>query len=79
MSGIVQLIWAIVISMLPVTELRIGLPIAIDYAIKSSISVWLVFFLVLLAKTLFKIREIPAYSDMRFIYKHTKRKKKKQK
>ena len=32
-----------------------------------------------LSARLFKIREIPAYSDMRFIYKHTKRKKKKQK
>ena len=52
MADIVQLIWAIVISMLPVTELRIGLPIAIDYAIKSSISVWFVFFVIILANIL---------------------------
>lgn len=49
MADIVQLIWAIVISMLPVTELRIGLPLAIGYAIKNNISVWLIFFIILLA------------------------------
>lgn len=52
MADIVQLIWAIVISMLPVTELRLGLPLAIGYAIKSNVPIWLVFFVILLANIL---------------------------
>ena len=52
MADIVQLIWAIIISMLPVTELRIGLPLAIGYAIKSNISVWLIFLIIISANIL---------------------------
>ena len=52
MADIVQLIWAVIISMLPVTELRIGLPLAIGYAIKSNISIWLIFPIIISANIL---------------------------
>lgn len=52
MADIVQLIWAIIISMLPITELRIGLPLAIGYAIKTGVPILLVFSIILLANLL---------------------------
>lgn len=42
-----QLIIAIIFSVLPVLELRGGLPLAIDYALKNGISVYPIFLLIL--------------------------------
>ncbi len=47
-----ELILGLLLTILPVTELRIGLPIVLDYAIKSGLSVWPFFLLVLLANIL---------------------------
>lgn len=44
-----QLILAVILSVLPVVELRGGLPVAINYALNNNISVWPVFFLIVLA------------------------------
>ncbi len=42
-----QLILASILSVLPISELRGGLPLALNYAVKNNVSVWLVFFLIL--------------------------------
>jgi uncharacterized membrane protein len=47
-----RIIWAIILSMLPVTELRVGLPLAIVYANEHNIPVSLVFSLIVLANIL---------------------------
>ena len=44
-----QLLLAIILSILPITELRAGLPVAVDYALKNNISVLPVFLLIVLA------------------------------
>jgi uncharacterized membrane protein len=41
-----NLILAIILSFLPVSELRLGLPIAIDYALKNNISLGLIFLII---------------------------------
>ena len=43
-----QLILAIIFSVLPIFELRGGLPIALDYAIKNNFPIWLVFLTIIL-------------------------------
>ncbi len=44
-----KLLWAVILTIMPVTELRLGLPIAILYAIEQDIPIWLIFsFIVLL-------------------------------
>lgn len=47
-----KLIYAILLTMMPFTELRVGLPLAISYAIEQSIPIWLVFILILLLNIL---------------------------
>lgn len=42
-----QLIIAIILSMLPISELRGGLPVAVDYALKNNISIFPIFLLIL--------------------------------
>jgi len=42
-----QLIWSMILTILPVSELRGGLPLAINYAIKNNISLVPIFFLIL--------------------------------
>jgi uncharacterized membrane protein len=46
------IIWAIILSMLPVTELRIGLPKAIIYANQHNIPIVLIFSLIVMANIL---------------------------
>jgi len=43
-----QLLLAIILSILPITELRAGLPVAVDYALKNNISIIPIFFLIIL-------------------------------
>ncbi len=44
-----KILWAIILTLMPITELRAGLPVAIIYSIEQSIPIWLIFsFIVLL-------------------------------
>jgi len=43
-----QLLISIILSILPVSELRGGLPVAVDYALKNNISILPIFFLIVL-------------------------------
>ncbi|MFH1500650.1 MAG: small multi-drug export protein [archaeon] len=52
MTDLTQLIIAIILTILPIFELRAGLPIAIDYALKSGISVSLIFLLIIIVNVL---------------------------
>lgn len=47
-----QLLWALLITLLPVFELRAGMPLAIDYALKTSMPVITVILLVILVNCL---------------------------
>ena len=42
-----KLIYAILLTLMPVTELRIGLPLAISYAIENNVPIFLVFILII--------------------------------
>lgn len=46
------LIWAILLTLAPLTELRLGLPIALVYATKNSLPVFPIFILILLLNIL---------------------------
>ena len=47
-----QLLLAIILSVLPISELRGGLPVAVNYAIKNDLSVWPIFLLIILVNIL---------------------------
>ncbi len=47
-----KLIYALILTVMPVTELRVGLPVAISYALEKNIPVVFIFFLVLLLNIL---------------------------
>jgi uncharacterized membrane protein len=47
-----QLIWAIILTFLPVSELRGGMPLALNYAIKNNFSIYLIFFLIVIVNIL---------------------------
>lgn len=47
-----RLIYALILTIMPVTELRVGLPLAIVYAIEHNIPVMLIFALVILVNIL---------------------------
>ena len=47
-----KLLWAVLLTIMPVTELRAGLPVAILYAIKNNIPLWLIFSLIVLINIL---------------------------
>ena len=47
-----RLLWAVILTVMPVTELRVGLPVAILYALEHSIPVWLIFSLIILLNVL---------------------------
>ncbi len=47
-----RLIYALILTILPVTELRVGLPLGIKYAIDNNINVFLIFLVVLLLNIL---------------------------
>jgi uncharacterized membrane protein len=47
-----RLLWAVILTIMPITELRAGLPVAIFYAIEQSIPVWLIFSLIVLLNVL---------------------------
>ncbi len=47
-----RLIWAMLLTIMPITELRVGLPLAIVYALDNNIPVWLIFSLVILLNVL---------------------------
>ena len=47
-----RLIWAMLLTIMPVTELRVGLPLAIVYAMENNIPVWLIFSLIILLNVL---------------------------
>ncbi len=47
-----RLIWAMLLTIMPVTELRVGLPLAILYATDNGIPVWLIFSLIILLNVL---------------------------
>lgn len=42
-----KLIYAIILTLMPVTELRVGLPLAISYAVENNIPIFLIFLLIL--------------------------------
>ena len=47
-----RLFYAIILTLMPFTELRVGLPIAIIYAIDKNISIFLIFSLIILLNIL---------------------------
>ena len=47
-----RILWAVILTMMPVTELRVGLPVAILYAIEQNIPLWLIFSLIVLLNIL---------------------------
>tara|TARA_Y100000310_G_scaffold133129_1_gene132044 strand:+ start:1912 stop:2391 length:480 start_codon:yes stop_codon:yes gene_type:complete len=47
-----KLIYALILTIMPITELRVGLPLAIVYAIEKDISIFLIFSTVLLLNIL---------------------------
>ncbi len=47
-----KLLYAIILTVLPVTELRVGLPLAISYALEQNIPVFLIFTLIVLINIL---------------------------
>ncbi|MCK4647635.1 small multi-drug export protein [Candidatus Pacearchaeota archaeon] len=47
-----KLLWAVILTIMPVTELRVGLPVAILYAIEQNIPIWLIFSLIVLLNVL---------------------------
>lgn len=47
-----QLILSIILTILPISELRGGLPLAINYAVKNNLSIWPIFLLILLINIL---------------------------
>tara|TARA_Y100000296_G_C5175324_1_gene259735 strand:+ start:1191 stop:1670 length:480 start_codon:yes stop_codon:yes gene_type:complete len=47
-----KLIYALILTIMPVTELRVGLPIAITYAIDKNIPIFLIFSIVVLLNIL---------------------------
>lgn len=49
---ITKLIYAILLTLLPVTELRVGLPLAVSYAMQNNVPVFLVFILIVLLNVL---------------------------
>jgi len=62
-----QLILAIILSILPISELRGGLPIAINYAIKKGVSIWPIFSLIVLVN-IFAI--FLAFLILDYLHKH---------
>jgi uncharacterized membrane protein len=42
-----ELIWGLVLTILPITELRIGLPVVINYCLKNNLSIFPFFMLVI--------------------------------
>ena len=46
--GTSKLIYSIILTLMPISELRIGLPLAINYAKESGIPIALIFFLIVL-------------------------------
>ena len=51
-EGYEKLIAAILFTIAPITELRVGLPLAMDYAFESGVPVLLIFFLIILVNVL---------------------------
>ena len=47
-----RLLYAVILTIMPITELRAGLPLAILYAIENNIPIWLIFSLVVLLNIL---------------------------
>ena len=47
-----KLIYALILTIMPITELRVGLPIAIVYAIEHNIPIMLIFSLIILVNIL---------------------------
>ncbi len=47
-----KLIYAIILTIMPITELRVGLPLAIKYAMENNISIVLIFSLIVLLNIL---------------------------
>ncbi|MDP2628502.1 MAG: small multi-drug export protein [Nanoarchaeota archaeon] len=49
---VIKLFYALLLTIMPVTELRVGLPLAILYARENGIPIYLIFFLVVLLNVL---------------------------
>ena len=47
-----KLLYAILLTLMPITELRVGLPLAISYALENNIPVLLIFLLIVLINLL---------------------------
>ncbi len=47
-----KLLYAILLTLMPVTELRVGLPVAISYALENNIPIFLIFLLIILVNVL---------------------------
>ncbi len=47
-----QLLVALILSVLPISELRLALPIAMDYALKNSMPIFPIFFLIVILNIL---------------------------
>ena len=43
-----SLILAIILTVLPISELRGGMPVAINYALNNNLSIWPIFLMILL-------------------------------
>jgi len=62
-----QLLIGFVLTLMPVTELRVGLPLIIDYCLKNNLSI-LPFFLLVVLLNVFVI--FLAYSFLEFLHKY---------
>ena len=47
-----QLIYAIILTLLPITELRVGLPVAVNYALENNLPIFPIFMLILILNIL---------------------------
>lgn len=47
-----RLLWAVILTVMPISELRVGLPLAVLYATEQGIPVWLIFSLIVLLNIL---------------------------
>jgi len=62
-----ELLLAIILSLLPISELRGGLPVAIDYALKNNIGIFPIFLMVV---TLNILAIFIAFFFLDFLHKH---------
>ncbi len=62
-----QLLLGLLLTILPITELRGGLPVIVDYCLKNGLSIWPFFLLVILLNALVIFA---VYSFLEFFHEH---------